>query len=474
MKQILTTSCFFCIILLSFVTDWYEPLCIALISLLLLLILYKIGRGIVLLEVTAFLYVFTCLIMPLLGYEVYTYNNPLAKLWVRYMPVNKDIYFAYVLPAISCFCLAVTLPTFKTQLPDEGPGIAKRLSVIRLTLVNNGNKGLYIIIAGVLISYITNFLPESLNYIAMLIFVGSFAGLLYVYFSPSFAHKNIVLLVFVIFIMANALQSGMFTIVAYMGITIFSFFQVGKKISMIKKILILLVGVSFFIVLQNVKIVYRKNTWGKEYQGNKAELFTSLIGDNLQKGEALLSETAFFPLYSRTNQGYNVALVMRRMPNVKPYDGGTRLVTVFASAFVPRFLWTDKPEAGGKFNMKYYAGWNIIGWSTNVGPLGEAYGSFGPTGGIIYMFLLGLFFRGAYLWVFKRSAKIPLLICWLPVLFYDITSSSETDTLQILNSIIKSAFFIWLLTKLLPGWFGIVKNEITNRRTIKDKNFVAR
>ena len=130
-----------------------------------------------------------------------------------------------------------------------------------------------------------------------------------------------------------------------------------------------------------------------------------------------MSRDALFPLYGRTNQGYNVAMVMKRIPAIQPYDNGARLLTVFASAFVPRFLWQDKPEAGGAFNMKYYAGWNIKGWSTNVGPLGEAYGSFGAQGGIAYLFLLGLFLRFVYLRVFIISAKIPLLICWLPVLF---------------------------------------------------------
>ncbi len=55
-------------------------------------------------------------------------------------------------------------------------------------------------------------------------------------------------------------------------------------------------------------------------------------------------------------------------------------------------FWPDKPMAGGKYNMKYYTGINIVGWSTNVGPLGEAWGSFGKVGGIIYMFFIGFIY----------------------------------------------------------------------------------
>jgi hypothetical protein len=74
-----------------------------------------------------------------------------------------------------------------------------------------------------------------------------------------------------------------------------------------------------------------------------------------------------------------------------------------ASAFVPRFLWADKPMAGGIANMKYYTGYTIKGYTTNVGPLGEAYGSFGVTGGVVFMMVLGTFIRFAYKKVFSLS-----------------------------------------------------------------------
>ncbi len=457
-----------CLILIfSLITKLYTFLSIALAVVLLVMILIKMGKGIVLLEVTAFMYVFTCIIMPLVGYEFYSYNDRLSKLWVKYMPINSDQYFPYALPAITCFCIAVTLASFKKNPADEGTAVNDAIDRMRTQLSSNRNKGFEIMVVGVLVSLLARFLPVSFNYFATLFFFGSFAGLLYIYFSPTFRNKKIVMLLFLAFILWNALQTGMFTIVAYMGITIFSFFQLGKKTMMFKKVILLLVTVAFFIVLQNVKIIYRKQTWNKSYEGSKVELFSNLFVENVQKGNALFGGDAFFPVYSRTNQGFNVALVMKRIPVIQQYDYGDRLVTVFVSAFIPRFLWADKPEAGGKFNMKYYAGWNIRGWSTNVGPLGEAYGSFGVTGGIIYMFLLGLFLRWVYLRIFYLAGKTPLLVCWLPVLFYLITSSAETDTLQILNSIIKSAFFIWLLTKFLPSWFGIVKDAASGPFVVK-------
>lgn len=447
----------FVIFILSLVTKWYSGLTTILTLLLLIRILYKMGKGIVLLEVIAFLYVFTCLVMPLLGYKTYTYNNPLAKLWVRYMPLGEEIFFSYVLPATSAFCAILTMPLFKKNNPDEGMNLNDIIKSLRTQLALFPNKGVQIMLIGAFVSLIVNFIPDSLNYFVTLFFFGSFAGLLYVHFAPSFRYKKLIIGLFLLFILGSSLQTGMFTILAYMGVTIFSFFQIGTKVNMFKKIVLFITAAAFFVVLQNVKTVYRKNTWLTGFEGSRVELFSNLVVDNVQKGEALLSENAFFPLYSRANQGYNIALVMRKIPTMQEYDNGERLLTVLASVFIPRFLWPDKPEAGGKFNMKYYAGWTIRTWSTNVGPIGEAYGSFGPMGGIIYMILLGFFLRWVYLRVFVLVKKIPALICWLPFLFYQTTSSAETDTLQILNSIIKSAFFIWLLIKLFPNWFLIGK-----------------
>jgi hypothetical protein len=420
----------------------------------------NLGKGIVLREMIALLYAATCLLMPFLGYAVYTVNNPLARLWVKYMPIPEAKYFDFALPAISFFCLAITLPlSFKNEA-DKGVLIKQTVQKIRESIGSDHKTGLYIMGFGLVISFFVNALPSGLQFFATICFFASFAGLLYVFFAPRFPYKGITIFLFIGFILINALNSGMFTIVAYMGITIFSFFYLGRKARLIKKILFLLVGVLFFLVLQNTKKTYRSYIWrSSQYEGNKALLFGELFLENLQLGDALIEKSAFFPVYVRTNQGFNVGLVMRRIPALVPHDDGKYLFITFASSVVPRLLWPDKPKAGGKFNMRYYTGWNISGWSTNVGPLGEAYGGFGVNGGIIYMLLLGLFIRVAYKLVFRLAARNPLLICWLPVLFFQVTYSAETDTMQILNSLLKTAFFIYLVSRIVPMLFHKVNRE---------------
>ena len=406
MKKYFYSGFILLIALMSLLTTWYNQLSLALSILLLVMLLDKMGKGIVLRETIAFLYVFTCLVMPIIGYSYYGASNSLSKLWVRYMPVPEETYFSYALPAIAFFCFALTLPFFAGNNTEEGQGLNDLIARIKSYLALHKKTGWVILGIGLPVSFVVNYLPAALQFFATLFFFGSFAGLLYTYYAPNFRYKYLSMWLFGLFILNNALVLGMFTIVAYMAFTIFSFFLLEKRISLFRKIFIFLTAAFFLIVLQNVKLSYRKYLWKTGYGGNKIELFSELFIENAQKGSDLLEKNAFFQIYTRGNQGYNVAQVMRRIPAVKPFDNGDNLIKAFASAFVPRFLWPDKPEAGGKFNMEYYVGVRIVGWSTNVGPLEKLTEALASPGGIIYMFFLGLFIRGVYLRIFKIARKI--------------------------------------------------------------------
>ena len=452
------------IFLLSWVTNWYTELVISLTVITVIMVLDKLGKGIVLRELMALHGCVVCLLMPLLGYLVYDHNNRLSALWIRYMPISDDRYFGLALPALAGFIFTVCWPMNEPPASDNGPHLQQVLTRAKAILEKRRNIGLLLLILGIGVFSFSDYLPQSLQFAFLLFFFSSFAGLLYVYFTPTLKYRVPILVLFSLFIIFHALRTGMFTIIAYMGITLFSFFFIGRKSPMWKKLVGFTIGVFLLLIIQSVKNNYRKVTWGSEFQGNRALLFSSLVQQRLANSGDITTADAFFPMYYRTNQGFNVAMVMKRIPSLQPYDNGANLALTFASALVPRVLWSDKPEAGGKFNMKYYTGYVIEGWSTNVGPLGEAYGSFGVLGGIIYMTLLGAFVRWSYRRVFIIANKIPLILFWIPVLFYQVTYALESDTLQILNSLFKAAFFIWVLSKFAPQWFGIVKKQYFKKR----------
>lgn len=456
----------FTVFFFSLITDWYLPLVAVLTLSTLALVLDKLGKGIVLREMIALQGCFVCLVMPLMGYLIYNQSNQQASLWVRYMPISDDRYFSFALPGMAGFILTLCWPT-KGIGADYGEHFKQTIDRAKIFLQAKPSMGIYLLAIGAIVFSVSDYLPIAVQFTFLLIYFSSFAGLLYVYFTPKVKYKFWILTLFAVFIIFNALKSGMFTVIAYMGITLFSFFFVGKKAGFALKLIVFIVGAFVLMLIQNVKADYRKFTWKESYEGNRAVLFSTLVKERLESNEGFTTVNALFPIYFRTNQGYNVAMVIRYIPQYRPHDGGVNLLTALGSSLVPRIFWPDKPEAGGKFNMKYYTGYILKGWSTNIGPLGEAYGSFGVTGGIIYMLLLGAFIRWAYKTVFVLSKRVPLLLFWIPVLFYQVTYSLESDTLQILNSLFKSAFFIFMLTKVMPWLFGIIKNRYIRRQVLQ-------
>jgi hypothetical protein len=446
------------IFIASLVTDWYRPLAIILLISIILLILDKLGKGVVLREIIALHTTFVCVAVPVLGYTVFDRTNRLARIFYKYMMVSEQAYFGFALPAIAGFVLVLCWPIANGKYSDQGSFLQEAIGRAKLALQKSPTIGVYLLVIGTVMFWVSKVLPAAVQFAFMLFFFAGFAGFLYVYFLDNFRWRRVALYYFGGFIILTALSSGMFTIVAYMSLTLFSFFFLGRKTSLFKKAVIFALGVIMLLLIQSVKPAYRQLTWNGTYGGNKGMLFLNLIVDKI-KDPQLESADAFFPLYVRINQGYNISLVMNRFPNKMPYDGGRNLLVNVVSSLVPRIFWPDKPEAGGKYNMQYYAGLTISGWSTNVGPLGEAYGSFGKTGGIIFMILLGGLIRWSYCLVFRKAIRIPLLIFWIPVLFYQVTYAAETDSLQIFNSLAKSAFFIWLLFRQWPQWFGTKKKR---------------
>jgi hypothetical protein len=424
------------------------------------MVLDKLGKGIVLREVIALYNSFIYLFMPLMGYLFYTEDFLIAARFVRYMPVSQSTYFNLALPAISGFVTVLCWP-LRGIYSDQDEKLYAIIQRGRAILAGNHKIGIVLLVVGVIISFFIQLLPVALQYIFTLFYFSSFTGLLYIYFADDFPLKNTIIGLFILFILVGALRNGMFTIVAYMGMTLFSFFFLKRKIAMLRKLLVFTAAIFVLTIIQTVKPEYRKNVLRNDKE-NKASEFLAIAQKRLDNLDNFITPEFMWPIYYRTNQGFYVALVQKYIPRVKPHDNGIKLFQVILSSFVPRVLWPDKPMAGGIENMRYYAGYRIRGYTVNVGPLGEGYGSFGVTGGIIYMILLGALIRFAYARVFRLSLKNALVIFWIPVLFYQVTYSGENDTLQIMNSLVKSAFFIYILGKVFPQLFRPVQDRHTN------------
>jgi hypothetical protein len=95
-----------------------------------------------------------------------------------------------------------------------------------------------------------------------------------------------------------------------------------------------------------------------------------------------------------------------------------------------------------------------VGWSTNIGTLGEAYANFDRTGGMVYLFLYGIFFSLVLSGILKMAKRKPTLILWLPYLFFS-AIVVETDLLTAMGALLKGVFFTWIVFRAFHIFFRI-------------------
>ena len=441
------------VLLLCFFPNFLLQLALVVFIVSLARLLQKIGNGSFFLELLYVYTCFICLLMPWIGYNWFTKSNELAVVWVRYMPVSEIKYFSFVLPAV--VLTSFVFFTARKNSPDDNAVVDSLISEIKkITLsIRPG-----IIIALTMVSLfaytISNILPDSFKQIGTFLYNSLFAGLFYIIYKKDFPFRRYYIIGIVLFIILDALRWGMFTIIAYMGGLFLILLLSGKRVSAGRKMALLVLGVVFIAFLQLYKLDLRKT---RKAKGNEAA--TTIISNVISQTKESKFEQIIFPLYYRMNQGFNIALVQRRIPTRVDYLGGQYLGLTFASAFVPRLFWADKPQAGGIVNMKIYTGTAIKGWSTNVSPLGEAYGNFGVMGGWLYVVVFAMFIRFSYVTFIRICRKRPIFFLWMPPLFFQTIYVMETDSLQAFNSIIKGAIFIFLMYKLFPPLFPYFKTE---------------
>ncbi len=376
------------------------------------------------------------------------------------MPIDEVSYFQFVLPAIIIFNLLLCWPISSKQCQDEGIFFQLRLKK-SLEILNSSkiNPKLFIIL-GTLMYFLQSYLPVDFQYIGYLFFTSSFVGFLMLYLNSLEKYRLIFITYFILFLIYVSILSSMFTIVVYMGMTISSFIFIGSKISFWRKILMIIMVSSFLFTLQNLKIVLRSSSSSNINGLTSALYLNQMFTQGSGREINFFESNYFFTSYVRSNQGFLVAKVIKYFPVAKEFDNGAYLGQAIFSSLIPRVFWPDKPKAGGRFTFEYFTGDKLVGnTSMNVSPLGEAYGSFGPGLGILYMALLALFIRGVYLWFISLTYTIPFLIFWFPVVFYQLTYSMETDSLQIFNSLFKSGTFVFILYVMSPSLFGIKRKS---------------
>ena len=451
MKKFIVLFCLllFIMLLLSSSLTTQESLSIALFVFVFLEFLHDLGKRLVIMDFMIQAAFFTCLVMPVIFYHLYTRENYLARIWVKYMPITSEDYFSYALPAVIALAIGLRIPIKNLRI-DKNPDVY--MKNVQTYLRGKHNLGLYLIAIGV-ISGLLNFLASTdLKQVFYLMEHLTYVGVFYVIYSP-YKKKKLIVIGVIALMIGQTIAAGMFGELIYLLACSLTLIVLGKKISFRLKVGFAVMGILLILILQSIKIDYRKRNW-LEGEGADPVYFAQLIGSRITDLNTLLDPDNLFFTSVRMNQGWLVAITMKQVPLKHPFADGETIAKSVAATIVPRFLWPDKPEAGGKANLKRFWGYDLKGYSMNIGPLGEGYANFDRTGGIFYVFIYGLFFNFMLASVVKFAEKRPTIILWLPFLFF-YTLSVETDLLTTMGSLIKGLFFTWIVFKIFSIGFRI-------------------
>jgi hypothetical protein len=396
------------------------------------------------------------LLMPIVGYEVFNKTNEYAITWGIYMRVPEDLYYGFMIPAN----LALIVGTERSSRVNNRDVIRSILEKLKKN-PHNAKIGIVLTLVGFFAALLQNFVPQALAFILYLIAMLKFVGPLYLYYSD-FNYRKLALYGSILVFLLQAVTQGLFGEFIVYLLLMFIIISTEMKLAFFSKLFVVATAIFLVLIVQSVKRTYRTITWmGKDVNGlsvrtsSNTSIFYNLIIDKFENLETLLDEGSFFFTYIRMNQGFLVSRVMDYVPRVEDYANGSTIVRSLGAIIVPRFLWPDKPEAGGRENLSRFMGIKKRhNFSMNIGPYGEAYGNFGPVVGVGFILLYGLLLSFMLSSIIKRSFLTPSLLLWLPLLFY-YTLTVETDLLTTLNSFFKGLIFMVVVYFIARRFFNV-------------------
>lgn len=429
---------FFYIFNPDFVLTHYLSVAVVLVVFVIINFLNNLSKRLMMLEILA---VFVCifwLLSPALAYylvQIHWYVG------YYFMPIEPAKYFEVAFPGALLLSLGIY-----TGIDNVKINYQSVFKNINYSLLNNRNrwKGLFLI--GLISILIDPYVSATLQLVTHLgknlIYIGVFYLI--------FAQKNSVSGYFLTFIALTftlilSVYAGMFGGFIFWTIFFYITLSVRHKIPSYVSYLLCVFGIIFIVFIQAIKGDFRKATWDentKDMSKSSIEIFTDLTSKFINSRYLLIEPVILSRTLDRTNQGFLTAHAIQHTPSVEPYANGETIFLAIASSLIPRFLWPDKPKAGGAENIARFTTLSRINnTSFNIAPLGDAYVNFGPFGGAVFLFFYGFLFRKLYNLFLLKSLSTPRIILWIPFVFSAYVVG-ETDVVTTFNSVVKSIVFM--------------------------------
>lgn len=414
---------------------------------LLLYMLNKLGREIPIKELMVFILSLQLLISPLITYHYY--NNQMEF----EMYVEENVYILFALFYISLFGLGLFLPVIKLKTIENTPFNIQDNN-------SNGIVGIFLILLGTSTYFLAPYVPASLKFVFYLLSYSRLIGVFFIIFSNI---KNKYLLAALIFghFAYVIISTTLFYDLIIWGFFLYMVLEIKFKSSFIRKIFLMLIGVSGLMFLQSIKSDYRKQVAEKNEQVEVSNFETFVETSKQATSEIEEKDKSNFEhLVTRLNTGWIITSVLVYTPKFEPFTNGTLLFEDLKSVFLPRFLSPDKKTVGGDENrakFEQFTGRELGSDTTmRIGVLADAYVNFGYFGGALLMFFFGLVIN-IFIQLFKSKFFNTSNYLWLFFIFSFTIRMS--DFLVILNSTFKS-FIMFMIILFMINLF--IKKPVIN------------
>ncbi|MFN8256526.1 MAG: hypothetical protein U0W24_12595 [Bacteroidales bacterium] len=417
---------------LSFGTDlpFFSSLCVTVFVFFSLRFFTGLGNSVEIRDLMIVIALLQWIVGPVLKYH----SN--VKDIFYYMAIPEAEYISYAGTASLVFIAGLYLPGLYRKIDTN-----LQIENVKDILKKNPNMDLILIGIGVLSGIIEKFSPESIKFFLFLVGGTRFIGMFFLVMNNR-KFKWPIFGALLVWLFIETVKDAIFHELLLWLTFLFIFISFLYKFSTRQKILFIIPFFIFMGLVQSIKFYFRAEIAAYSGAFDRAAIFTEMVKEELSTGSKTMTNSNFDAAIDRINQGWIVARIMRYTPAYEPYANGETIITGIRASLIPRFLDPNKPKAGGRDNFERFTGKKLSeNTSMGLSPLGEAYANFGVNGGILFMFLLGLFYNFYIFTIIRLSNRYHSLILWLPLLFLQVVKA-ETDFVVVLNHLVKASIVV--------------------------------
>jgi len=311
------------------------------------------------------------------------------------------------------------------------------------------------VVGGVIATIIQPLMPDGLAFFMLLISFSKYIGAFYIFLTREPLRWFWIFLAFS-FEVLHAFGSAMFHELILWMLFLYLIYAFISKISAFSKLTSMIAVISVVFTIQYIKEDYREVVWENKIQGNtdKLAFASELAQEKLSTDSEIEKQDKLQEMVDRINQGWIIARIMYVVPQYEPFAEGETISEGLKAALLPRLLAPDKVKTGGQEYFPRFTGMKLIGsTSMDLSIIGEAYANYGITGGVIFMFCLGLFYNLSLRFLIKKAENLPELILWIPLIYF-YTVKAESDFTTSINHIVKAGIvtylLLFILNKIIP------------------------